>query len=77
MEARTSLKILALVAALTGLPTIASAQGLQVFVFGDAGVVAQGGKVMTIAGSGATAVTAPGTSLSLNSGPWHRTRRWS
>ena len=70
MEARTSIKILALVAALAGLPTVASAQALQVFVFGDAGVVAQGGKAMTIG----TGVTAPGTSLSLNSGPWQASR---
>jgi len=68
MEARRSWKTLAMVAALvTGLPTIAFAQALQVFVFGDAGVVAQSG--MPTPGT-----DTPGTALSMKSGPWQASR---
>jgi len=71
MQARSSSKMLSLVVALvTGLPTVAFAQALQVFVFGDAAVVAQSDKPETIG----TGVTSPGTSLSLNSGAWQASR---
>lgn len=71
MEARTSLKTLMLAAAVClALPTVTSAQALQVFVFGDAGVVAQSNKPFT----GSSGSTEKGTSLSLNSGPWQASR---
>jgi len=70
MDVRTPIKKLGLAAALfAALPTVAFAQALQVFVFGDAGVVAQSDKPITTA-KGAS----PGTSLSLNSGPWQASR---
>lgn len=70
MEARTSWKTLTLAAAVClALPTAAFAQALQVFVFGDAGVVAQSNKPYTTSSG-----TAKGTSLALNSGPWQASR---
>jgi predicted porin len=60
---------LAAAAALLAVPDVGSAQQLQVFVFGDAGIVSQNAKATPLG-----AANGGGESLSLNSGPWQASR---
>jgi len=70
MDVRSPITKLGLAAALfAALPSLAFAQALQVFVFGDAALVSQSDLPITTA----TGVS-PGTALQLNSGAWQASR---